>query len=89
MIDYFRTTKHVPANGVARRPVPNPLAPERCITVAECVSPHHVVLVGRDLQGIVRVRVELASEDVTAWWFKVVRHWLAWHYGACDIKIVS
>lgn len=89
MITHYRSTKVVPANGVVRRPVPGPMAPERCVTIGECVSPQHVVLVGRDLNGAIRVKVELAAEDVTVWWFKVIRHWLAWHHGACEIKIVS
>jgi hypothetical protein len=80
MLTHVRTAKDSPANGVTRRLVPGPLAPERCVTLAECVSQEHVVLVGRDSDGIVRVKVELAAEDVTSWWFKLIRHWLARHY---------
>lgn len=86
---FYRPSKAPPANGVSRRPVPGPLAPERCVTLGECVSPNHVLIIGRDLNGVVRVKVELAAEDVSAWWLKVVRHWLAWCYGASEIKIVS
>ena len=78
-----------PANGVAARPVPSQLAPERCVTTQPVVSPDHLMLVGRDLDGRVRIRVELASEDVSSWWIKVIRHWLAWSYGASEIKIVK
>ncbi len=81
--------RHAPANGVAARPVPGPLAPAHCVTLAECVSPDAVLLIGRDLSGTVRIKIELSAEDVSTWWIKVVRHWLAWAYGASEIKIVS
>jgi hypothetical protein len=89
MPKHFPLPRHTPANGVEARRVPGPMAPERCITSAECVSPDHVVLIGRDLNGVVRIKVELSREDVSMWWAKVIRHWLAWHYGASEIKIVS
>ena len=89
MITHFRSTKHTPANGVNRRPVPGPLAPERCVSHTDSVSAEHVVLIGRDLAGVVRVKVELHRDDVSTWWLKVLRHWLAWCYGATEIKIVS
>jgi hypothetical protein len=78
-----------PANGVAPRPVPGQLAPERCITRSDSVAPQHVVLVARDLTGAVRMKVEVHQDDVSVWLLKVLRHWLAWAYGASEIKIVS
>ena len=89
MLIPYRNSKYTPANGVTRRPVPGPMAPERCITQNDSVSPDHVVLIGRDMAGIVRVKLELHRDDVSAWWLKVLRHWLAWCYGASEIKIVS
>jgi hypothetical protein len=86
---FYLPRRRTPANGVEARRVPGPLAPDRCITRAESVSPHHVVLVGRDLTGVVRVKLELHRDDVSLWWLKVLRHWLAWCYGASEIKIVS
>jgi len=89
MITHFRSTKHTPANGVTRRPVPGPLAPERCVGLDHSISSAHIVIVGCDLSGVVRVKIELSREDASGWWIKVVRHWLAWCYGAVEIKIVS
>lgn len=86
---YRPPLQHRPANGVIRRPVPSPLAPERCLNKAESVSADHVVLIGRDLTGVVRIKVELHRDDVSAWWLKVLRHWLAWCHGASEIRIVS
>lgn len=71
------------------RPVPQQMAPERCVEMERCVSPEYVTLVGLDLTGTIRVKVELHRADVSAWWVKVIRHWLAWQHGACDIRIVS
>lgn len=71
------------------RKVPEQMAPERCVTYDECVSPHQVVLVGTDTTGRVRVRVELAREDASGWWIRVIRHWLAWRYDATDIRLVK
>lgn len=86
---YFPPLRRVPANGVSPRPVPGPMAPERCVTSFPTVSPETTMLVGRDLQGRVRIRLEVASDDVSPWLLKVIRHWLAWHYGASEIKIVG
>lgn len=88
MPKFYLPSSRPPANGVSPRPVPGPMAPERCVMTQPCVSPHCTVLVGRDLQGVVRVKVELATEDISSWWLKVIRHWLAWHYGAADIKLI-
>jgi hypothetical protein len=77
------------ANGVARRPVPGPLAPERCVSFEPDVVPDSVWLVGHDLQGKVCIRMQLPRRDVSAWWIKVVRHWLAWYHGATEIRIVG
>lgn len=85
---YFPSPRRLPANGVARRPVPSQMAPERCVQREEGIG-DTVVLLGLDLRGRVRVKVELASEDVSFWWLKVIRHWLAWSCGACEIKIVG
>lgn len=89
MITHFRSTKRTPANGIERRPVPNMMAPERCVTNTDSVSADHVILIGRDLTGAVRVKVELSREDASVWWVKVIRHWLAWQYGASEIKLIS
>jgi hypothetical protein len=86
---FYLPSRRPPANGVSPRPVPGPLAPDRCLSRVDSVSPHHVVLIGRDLAGVVRVKVELHRDDVSVWWLKVLRHWLAWCYGASEIKIVS
>lgn len=72
----------------ARR-VPEQMAPERCVTRDDCVSPDHVYLVGSDLTGRVRIRVELSREDASRWWVRVIRHWLAWRYDAMDIRLVK
>lgn len=81
--------QHTPANGVTMRPVPSQLAPGRCVQFEDSISPDHLILIGRDLNGIVRVRVELSREDASTWWVKVIRHWLAFQYGAAEIRIVS
>jgi hypothetical protein len=87
---YFPPIRRAPANGVSPRPVPGPLAPERCVQYVHGVGEGAtVVLLGVDLKGKVRVKVELASDDVSTWWLKVIRHWLAWCYGASEIKIVG
>jgi hypothetical protein len=86
---FYRPRTTPPANGVTRRPVPGPMAPERCVTYDDCVSPNHVVLVGEDMKGVVRIKIELSREDASTWWVKVVRHWLAFQYGAADIRIVG
>ncbi|MDQ2667393.1 MAG: hypothetical protein M3Z05_15450 [Gemmatimonadota bacterium] len=62
------------------------LAPERCITNADSVSQDHVTLVGRDLEGVLRVKVELARDDASEWWVKVMRGWLARDYGATPLE---
>jgi hypothetical protein len=82
-------SRHVPANGVVARRVPSQLAPERCIGYEHGVAGQSVVIVGSDLDGHVRIKVEVAREDVSSWLVKVIRHWLAWYYGASEIKIVS
>lgn len=64
------------------------MAPERCVQYERGVA-GTLILVGVDAKGVVRVRVMLASDDVSSWWLKVIRHWLAWAYGASEIKIVS
>jgi hypothetical protein len=89
MPKHFPLTRHTPANGVSARRVPGPMAPERCVTQDDCVSPQCIVLVGRDLDGKVRIRVELSREDASSWWLKVIRHWLAWQYSATEIKLVN
>jgi hypothetical protein len=71
------------------RPVPQQMAPDRCVTTQECVSCDMVALIGRDLQGVVRVRVELSREDACDWWVRVLRHWLAWKHGACEVRLIS
>jgi hypothetical protein len=72
----------------AQRPVPGPMAPERCVTTRDCLG-DVVELVGRDLDGRIRIRVFLSRDDVSAWWVKVIRHWLAWRYGAAEIKLLG
>jgi hypothetical protein len=89
MSTFYLPRHHTPANGVAPRTVPNQLAPERCITHVKSMAPEYVVLVGRDLSGTIRVKLELHRDDVSVWWLKVLRHWLAWAYSASEIKIVS
>src|ERR1700737_2702733 len=59
-----------------------PLAPEQCVEMERCVSPDHVWLVGTDLSGAVRVKVELSRDDVSEWWVEEIRYWLAGGYGA-------
>lgn len=86
---YFPPLRRVPANGVSARPVPGPLAPDRCVQYEHGVGHGTVVLLGLDLSGTVRVKVEMSAGDVSSWWLKVIRHWLAWCYGASEIKIVS
>lgn len=86
---YFPPLRRTPANGVAPRPVPGPLAPERCVEYQPGVGGSTVTLIGKDREGTVRIRVELATDDASAWWLKVIRHWLAWAYSAGEIKIVS
>ena len=81
-------SRHTPANGVSARRVPGQMAPERCVEYENGVGPDNVVLIGVDLSGVVRVKIELTREDASAWWLKVVRHWLAWQYGASEIRIV-
>lgn len=72
------------------RPVPGPLAPADLVTIEECLAGcGGVVLVGRDLEGNVRIRIDLAREDATSWWFKVIRLWLAWRYNAVHIRLLS
>ena len=85
----FLAPARTPANGVPRRPVPNHMAPERCVTRREGTAPKYVQLVARDLSGTVRMTVEVHEDDVGPWLLKVIRHWLAWAYGASEIKIVS
>jgi hypothetical protein len=76
--------------GDGPRPVPGPLAPAELVTVEQCVAGcGGVVLVGRDLEGNVRVRIDLAREDASSWWFKVIRLWLAWRYKAVRIRLVG
>lgn len=71
------------------RAVPGPLAPAHCVTVESGhISPDHVVLVGRDLQGVVHVRVELSRADASSWWGHAIRSWLAWRHGASEIRIL-
>lgn len=86
---FYIPRHHTPANGVAPRRVPSQLAPERCIGYEHGVTTHTVVIIGRDLKGAVRIRVELSRDDVSLWFIKVIRHWLAWWCGASEIKIVS
>jgi hypothetical protein len=85
---YFPTAR-IPATGVAPRRVPNQMAPERCVQYAKGVGGGTVILLGCDLEGTIRVRVELAADDLTVWWLRVIRHWLAWYYGVSEIKIVG
>lgn len=86
---YFPPIRHVPANGVTPRPVPNQMAPERCVTSSPSISDGHTVLIGRDLEGRVRIKVELEADDVSPWLLKVIRHWLAFQYGASEIRLVK
>lgn len=71
-----------------RRPVPGQMAPEQCVTTRDGLG-GVVELVGRDLEGHIRVRVILSRDDVSVWWVKVVRHWLAWRYGAAEIRLLG
>lgn len=64
------------------------MAPERCVTRFPFHA-EHVQLVARDLTGAVRMTIVVHEDDVSSWLLKVVRHWLAWSYGAAEIKIVS
>jgi hypothetical protein len=75
-------------SAIVPRPVPGPLAPERCVQYDNGVG-GTVVIVGSDLSGEVMVRVILRREHASAWWLKVIRHWLAWCCGASEIRIVS
>lgn len=86
---FYIPKRHIPANGVSARRVPGPLAPERCVGIQRCVSGTHTRLVGCSLDGVVRVEVILAKGDASTWWVKVIRHWLAWYYGASEIRIVG
>jgi hypothetical protein len=65
------------------------MAPERCVTSSPSIGEGYTVLIGRDLHGTVRVKVELAAGDVSSWWLRVIRHWLAWQYGASEIRLVK
>lgn len=71
------------------RSVPGPLAPASCVSLESCVSPDHVLLVGRDLHGVVHVKVELSRADASSWWGKVIRLWLAWRHGASEIRLMQ
>jgi hypothetical protein len=64
------------------------MAPERCVTTRDSLA-GVVELVGRDLTGAIRIRVLLPREDVTNWWVKVIRHWLACRYGAAEIRLLG
>ena len=66
-----------------------PLAPDRCVTSSPSIAEGYTVLVGRDLSGTVRVKVELASGDVSSWWLSAIRRWLAWRYGSAELKLVK
>lgn len=86
---YLPPIRRTPASGVAPRPVPNQMAPECCVTSSASIDDRYAVLIGRDLSGRVRIKVELAADDVSSWWLRVIRHWLAWQYGASEIKLVK
>lgn len=86
---YLPPLRRVPASGVAPRPVPSLMAPERCVTSSASIDAGYTVLIGRDLTGRVRVKVELSADDVSSWWLRVIRHWLAWQYGAAEITLVK
>jgi hypothetical protein len=64
------------------------MAPEDCVTLMHSVSPEYVVLVGRDLAGQVRVKVELSRADASEWWVETIRHWLADQYGAPELRLL-
>lgn len=66
------------------------MAPERCVTSQSAVSSECIILTGRDTAGVVRCRVELERDDTAVlWWIRVLRHFLAWRYGACEIKLIG
>lgn len=71
------------------RPVPGALAPLECLSIESSVARDCVVLVGRDLKGHVRVKVELSRVDASSWWGKVIRLWLAWRYGCAKIRLLG
>lgn len=85
---YFPPIRRTPASGVAPRRVPSQMAPERCVTVADSVCPDVVQLIGRDLSGVIRIRIEIARADASPWLIRVIRHWLAWAHNATEIRIV-
>ena len=67
-----------------------PLAPRSCVTTQECPAEGQVALVARDLEGRIRLRIELAREDVAdGWWFRLLRWALALRYGAAEIRLLK
>jgi hypothetical protein len=59
------------------------------VQLQACVAGTHIAIVGFDLKGVMRIRIELARGDASGWLIKVVRHWLAWRYGAAEIRLLG
>jgi hypothetical protein len=85
-----RSTLRLTSGAMPSEPldVLGPMAPENCVTYQPTVSPGHVTLIGSDIDGVDRVEITLAREDVTEW-IKMIRQWLAWRYGALELTLLT
>jgi hypothetical protein len=54
--------------------------PQDCVKHAQSVDPEMTVMIGYDIHGVVRVKVEVAERDA-AWWERLMIRYMRWRFG--------